>query len=47
MRMVEYKCFQCGKVIPKDMLRNRIRCPFCGCKMLYKPRTKIANVKAR
>ncbi len=45
--MVEYKCFNCGKTISKELLRKRVRCPYCGSKILYKPRTKVTKVKAR
>lgn len=45
--MVEYKCFDCGKKVSTDYLRKRVRCPYCGSKMLYKTRTTSTNVKAR
>lgn len=45
--MVEYKCFHCGKKVSEDYLRKKIRCPYCGSKMLYKPRTTKTIVKAR
>lgn len=44
--MVEYKCFQCNKKISKDLLRKKIRCPYCGSKILFKPRVSITKVKA-
>lgn len=46
-KMVLYKCFQCGKEIEEASLRKRVRCVYCGSKMLYKPRTTSTNVKAR
>ncbi len=45
--MAEYKCFDCGKTIPQNLIRRRVRCPYCGSKILYKPRTRITRVKAR
>lgn len=45
--MVEYKCFYCNKVVAQDYLRKKVRCPFCGSKMLFKPRTVPTKVKAR
>ena len=45
--MVEYKCFDCGKKVSMDYLRKRVRCPYCGSKMLFKPRQTPTKVKAR
>jgi len=45
--MTKYTCFSCGKKISKDMLGKRVRCPYCGSKILYKARSKITKVKAR
>lgn len=45
--MVEYKCFNCGKSVPYELIRKRIRCPYCGSKVLYKPTTIIPRLKAR
>ncbi|MBT3406295.1 DNA-directed RNA polymerase subunit P [Candidatus Woesearchaeota archaeon] len=44
--MVEYKCFQCNKQVGLEYLRKKIRCPYCGSKMLYKPRGRATVVKA-
>jgi len=44
--MVQYKCFQCGKVIKEDYLKKKIRCPYCGSKILFKPRIISSTVKA-
>jgi len=45
--MVKYKCFNCGKKISYDNIRKRIRCPYCGYKMLFKQRAIVTKVKAR
>ncbi|MBN2421381.1 DNA-directed RNA polymerase subunit P [Candidatus Woesearchaeota archaeon] len=45
--MVQYKCFDCNKAIESSTLRSRVRCPYCGGKMLYKQRSVPSKVKAR
>ncbi|MBR9690103.1 DNA-directed RNA polymerase subunit P [Candidatus Woesearchaeota archaeon] len=45
--MTEYKCFQCNKVVAQTYLRKKVRCPYCGSKILFKPRVSITKVKAR
>lgn len=45
--MVVYKCFNCEKVVKEDYIKKRIRCPYCGSKILYKPRVVNVKVKAR
>jgi len=44
--MVKYTCFLCGKKISEDMMGKRVRCPYCGSKMLYKSRSTTTKVKA-
>ena len=44
--MATYKCFQCNKEIPDRYIRKRIRCPYCGSKLIFKPRSTITKVKA-
>ena len=46
-KMVEYKCFDCGKTVSDTYTRKKVRCPYCGSKMLYKPRSTSTKVKAR
>ena len=45
--MVSYKCFTCNKKVGDDFVRKRVRCPYCGSKILYKPRSTVTKVKAR
>lgn len=45
--MVSYKCFDCNKKVSAEYLRKKIRCPYCGSKMLFKPRQVATKVKAR
>lgn len=45
--MAEYKCFFCGKKVGEEYIRKRIRCPYCGSKMLYKPRKVATKILAR
>ncbi len=44
--MVEYKCFSCSKKVSMDYLKKKIRCPYCGSKVLFKQRANITKVKA-
>jgi len=45
--MAEYKCFDCNKKVAPDYLRKRIRCPYCGSKILFKPRGTGTKVRAK
>jgi len=45
--MVKYTCFKCAKKIGTDMMGKRVRCPYCGSKILYKSRSKVTKVIAR
>lgn len=45
--MVEYKCFSCNKELTDADLKKKLRCPYCGNKIFYKPRTTVTHVKAR
>jgi DNA-directed RNA polymerase subunit RPC12/RpoP len=40
-----YKCFDCGKQVKSEYIRKRIRCPYCGSKILYKERSVAVTVK--
>jgi DNA-directed RNA polymerase subunit RPC12/RpoP len=45
--MVDYKCFNCGKLVSDAHIKKKIRCVYCGSKIIFKPRTTITHVKAR
>lgn len=45
--MVSYKCFECNKEVKSEYTRKKVRCPYCGGKILYKMRSVSAQVKAR
>ena len=45
--MVQYRCFQCNKIIKTEYVKKKIRCPYCGSKIIYKPRIISTTVKAR
>ena len=42
-----HRCFNCNKRVSPEYLRKKIRCPYCGSKMLFKPRSVSTKVKAR
>jgi DNA-directed RNA polymerase subunit P len=45
---VVYRCAKCGREVKLDLATAReVRCPYCGSKILYKPRPRVARrVKA-
>lgn len=45
--MKPYKCFDCGQSIKNEYIKKKIRCPYCGSKILYKQRTEPSTVTAR
>jgi DNA-directed RNA polymerase subunit RPC12/RpoP len=45
--MVEYKCMECNKKVGMEYLRKKVRCPYCGSKMLFKPRSIPTKILAR
>ncbi|MFP4045673.1 MAG: DNA-directed RNA polymerase subunit P [Candidatus Aenigmatarchaeota archaeon] len=45
---MSYKCLKCEEEIEEDDLRRRIRCPYCGYRILKKKRMEaVKEVKAR
>ncbi|MBR9700515.1 DNA-directed RNA polymerase subunit P [Candidatus Woesearchaeota archaeon] len=45
--MQMYKCFYCKKEIKPEHIRKRVRCVYCGSKILFKARTKNVTIQAR
>ncbi|MFH1409567.1 MAG: DNA-directed RNA polymerase subunit P [Nanoarchaeota archaeon] len=45
--MTTYKCFHCDKKVSEDFLRKRVRCPYCGSKIIFKARSTVTKVSAR
>ena len=43
--MSKYKCFDCNKKVA--LTGKRVRCPYCGSKVLFKSRESTTTVKAR
>jgi DNA-directed RNA polymerase subunit RPC12/RpoP len=42
-----YKCLNCGKEIDQKQVREKIRCPYCGYKIILKEgATTVVKVKA-
>lgn len=44
---MNYKCFHCDKTVEDSYTQTRVRCPYCGGKILCKGRSNITKVKAR
>lgn len=48
IKMSEYKCLYCKRVIDKEDVARRVRCVYCGSKILYKEKSNVAKkLKAR
>ncbi len=46
--MGKYMCFFCGKEIDEEDIQHKIRCPYCGGRIIFKKRPEITKkVKAR
>ena len=45
---MEYICATCNKTVTSEDIKKRIRCPYCGSRLLFKKRPKIVKeVKSR
>jgi len=44
--MVAYKCLDCQKEIESELVKKRVRCPYCGSKILHKQRASAAVIDA-
>jgi DNA-directed RNA polymerase subunit RPC12/RpoP len=45
--MSEYRCFFCKKAISADNIKRRVRCIYCGSKIIFKSRSTNTKIKAR
>ncbi len=46
--MVRYACLFCKREIKPEEIKKRVRCPYCGGRIIYKKRPPILkHVKAR
>jgi len=43
---MEYKCFMCNHEISDELVKRRVRCPYCGSKIIFKKRSSTTKVKA-
>ena len=44
--MADYKCFNCDKIVTKEQMRKRVRCIYCGYKVVFKTRSRPSVVQA-
>lgn len=44
--MTGYKCFECSKDVKFEYAKKKVRCPYCGSKVLFKTRSLPTTVKA-
>ncbi len=44
--MVNYMCMDCQKEIKHELVKKHVRCPYCGSKILFKPRVTTSVVEA-
>jgi len=42
-----YKCFSCNKELKEEQIKKRVRCVYCGSKIVFKSRTSIVKIPAR
>ncbi len=45
--IMSYTCFYCRKEVPDELRGKKIRCPYCGNKVLIKERGVTTKVSAR
>ncbi|MGV8168605.1 MAG: DNA-directed RNA polymerase subunit P [Candidatus Nanoarchaeia archaeon] len=44
--MTEYVCFSCNKQLNETQMKKRVRCPYCGSKIVFKRRVVSTKVEA-
>jgi len=40
-----YRCLNCAKDIEEDDVKRRVRCPFCGHRIIRKRRSEVRRRK--
>jgi len=46
--MTEYVCLNCTKAMDWDQIKERVRCPYCGYRIVEKARPKtVVKVPAK
>ncbi len=41
-----YKCFSCRRELKPDQIKKRVRCIYCGSRIVFKSRTNVTKVIA-
>ncbi|MBS3159339.1 DNA-directed RNA polymerase subunit P [Candidatus Woesearchaeota archaeon] len=44
--MAIYECLGCKRSIESENVKRRVRCQYCGSKLLLKPRIIATNIEA-
>ncbi len=42
-----YKCFNCNKELKDEQIKKRVRCVYCGSKIVFKSRVSSVKILAR
>ena len=42
-----YRCFFCGKDIKEESIKKKVRCIYCGSKIVFKARSNPTKVIAK
>jgi len=47
--MIYYLCINCGRKVPHELVKRKVKCPYCGGKVLVKlrPPNLVKHLKAR
>ncbi|MFP4119148.1 MAG: DNA-directed RNA polymerase subunit P [Candidatus Woesearchaeota archaeon] len=45
--MTEYRCFSCNRTVSDQYIKKKVRCIYCGSKIIFKARSQPSHVKAR
>ncbi|MDD9953771.1 MAG: DNA-directed RNA polymerase subunit P [Candidatus Woesearchaeota archaeon] len=42
-----YKCFSCNKELKEEQIKKRVRCMYCGSRIVFKSRTATVKIRAQ